>query len=179
MSVLIRRMTAADVEAVALLDGMCFSLPWPAAAFGRELTTDYSRPWVAEVRAESRIEYRDHAGGAVVLSREAGQPAVVAFLVLWRILDEAHIATLGVHPDYRRRGLARDLLRHALDEAAREGATHAMLEVRAGNRAAQKLYEQFGFEIVGRRRGYYKDNGEDALLLTLRPLIPSLRAEAA
>jgi ribosomal-protein-alanine N-acetyltransferase len=89
---------------------------------------------------------------------------------MWLIIDEAHIATLAVHPELRRQRIARKLMCVALTEAAQAGAISALLEVRAGNAAAQNLYRDFGFEVVGRRPHYYRDNQEDALLLTLANL---------
>lgn len=141
---LIRPMTAVDLPAVAELDQISFSQPWPPAAFEAELANINSRCWVTEVEAR-----------------------VVAAIVLWRVLDEAHIATIAVQPDFRRRGIGRALLRASMDAAYAEGARIYHLEVRAGNLAAQKMYADFGYEIVGRRPRYYQDNGEDALLLTL------------
>ena len=84
---------------------------------------------------------------------------------VWLIQDEAHIATLAVHPDYRGKGVAANLLHKVLFEAFKSGARKAMLEVRASNQIAQSLYKGFGFEIVTRRRRYYRDNNEDALLM--------------
>ena len=82
------------------------------------------------------------------------------------ILDEAHIATLAVHPDLRGHGIAQELLSVALIESIRRGAITATLEVRAGNKIAQKLYNRFGFQVVGERPRYYKDNQEDALIMS-------------
>jgi len=140
----IRPMTAADLPAVIELDELSFSQPWPAAAFEVELTNINSRCWVVDVNA-----------------------CVVAAIVLWRVLDEAHIATIAVHPNFRQRGIGSALLRASMDAAYAEGARIYHLEVRAGNLAAQKMYADFGYEVVGRRPRYYQDNGEDALLLTL------------
>jgi [ribosomal protein S18]-alanine N-acetyltransferase len=140
----IRPMIAADLPAVIELDQLSFSQPWPPAAFEVELENINSRCWVVDVDAR-----------------------VVAALVLWRVLDEAHIATVAVHPDFRQRGIGSALLRASMDAAYAEGARIYHLEVRAGNLAAQKMYADFGYEVVGRRPGYYQDNGEDALLLTL------------
>jgi ribosomal-protein-alanine N-acetyltransferase len=139
----IRLMTATDLPAVTELDSLSFSQPWPPNAFETELANPVARCWVANLD---------------------GQTA--AALVIWRVLDEAHIATIAVHPAFRRRGIARQLLTTAMDAAYTEGARIYHLEVRAGNLAAQKLYEALGFEIVGRRPKYYKDNGEDAVLMT-------------
>jgi ribosomal-protein-alanine N-acetyltransferase len=144
----IRRMTLDDLPAVIELDQMSFSLPWPERSFRFELTDNpASRCWVAE---------------------QDGR--VVGMLVAWFLVDEAHIATLATHPDFRRRGIARELLAHALRSMAEEGAASSLLEVREGNAAAQAMYRQFGYEAVGRRRNYYKDNGEDAILMTLNRL---------
>jgi len=140
----IRRMKAADLAAVSELDQLSFSQPWPAAAFDIELENINSRCWVTEIDG-----------------------CVVAALILWRVLDEAHIATIAVHPAFRQRGFGKALLQVGMDAAFDEGARIYHLEVRAGNLAAQKMYAGFGFEVVGRRSKYYKDNGEDALLLTL------------
>ena len=143
MKIIIRKMTAADLEAVSELDVLSFSQPWPKNAFEIELANKGARCWVADV---------------------AGQ--VVGALVFWRVLDEAHLTTIAVHPAFRRRGIARQLLQTAMDAAYAEGARIYHLEVRAGNEPAQKLYESFGFEVAGRRPKYYSDNGEDALLMT-------------
>ena len=143
MSLIIRAMNAADLGSVDELDAISFSLPWPPKAFEVELANPGAHCWVAE--AEGQI------AGA---------------LVFWRVLDEAELATLAVHPAFWRRGIARKLLQTAMDAAYADGARIYHLEVRAGNEAAQKLYESFGFKAVGRRPKYYKDNGEDAILMT-------------
>jgi ribosomal-protein-alanine N-acetyltransferase len=72
-----------------------------------------------------------------------------------------------IHPDYRGKGIAANLLQKVLFEAFKSGARRAILEVRASNQIAQSLYEGFGFEVVTRRRRYYRDNNEDALLMNL------------
>jgi [ribosomal protein S18]-alanine N-acetyltransferase len=141
-----------DVEAVHRLDVTSFSLPWPKKAFHHEVNENLNaRCWVAEIM-------------------EAGTPRLAAMLVAWLILDEIHIATLAVDPAYRRRGIGACILSHCLKNARQEGAQLAYLEVRAGNLAAHALYERFGFVVEGRRKGYYVDNGEDALLMTLHHL---------
>jgi ribosomal-protein-alanine N-acetyltransferase len=95
---------------------------------------------------------------------------VCGMVVVWLILDETHIATLGVHPDYRGLGIGKRLLTVALEETARHGANQATLEVRESNTIAQNIYRKFGFENVGRRRRYYRDNREDAVLMTLHSM---------
>ena len=148
MSVSIRRMTLDDLPIVIQLDQISFSLPWPERSFRFELTENIaSRCWVAEV--DERL---------------------AAMLVGWLLVDELHIATIATHPDFRRQGIGRKLLSYALLRAQEEGAQSSFLEVREGNLAAQEMYRQFGYETTGRRRRYYKDNDEDAILMTLKSL---------
>ena len=145
MTALIRRMTLTDVPAVHEIDVLSFSLPWPERSFRFELTENpVSRGWVAEVDEK-----------------------IAAMLVIWFIIDEAHIATIAVHPDFRRQGIGEQIMLHALRAAREEGARRAFLEVRAGNEAAQGMYKKYGFDVVGVRLGYYKDNNEDAFLMNL------------
>jgi ribosomal-protein-alanine N-acetyltransferase len=154
MSLVVRRMTVEDVPTVHEIDVLSFTLPWPERSLRFEVTDNpASRCWVAEL-----------------------DERVVGMLVLWMIVDEAHIASLATHPEFRRQGIAKRLLVVALEKAYAEGARSALLEVRAGNEAAQNMYKRFGFEEVGRRERYYKDNNEDAILMTLKrlPLVPWL-----
>lgn len=142
--ILIRRMAAADLPAVEEIDRISFSSPWNPGAYWYELhENERARCWVAV------------AGGRVA-----------AALVGWLVLDEYQIGTIAVHPDFRRRGIGRRLMAAAIEEARGAGAVQVTLEVRAGNRSAQSLYEGFGFKIVGRRPRFYSD-GEDALLMNL------------
>jgi len=177
MKPVVRRMRPEDVPAVVRIDHLSLPLPWSERAYRRELENDHTRAWVAEVTVESELVYPPPAGeSGPDLVVPPGEPAVAGFLILWMVIDEAHIATVAVHPGMRRQGLARRLLGHALRAAREEGAVQAMLEVRAGNRAGQALYAQHGFETVGRRPRYYLDNHEDALLMTL-PGLGALPAE--
>ena len=145
MNLYIRRMTLDDVPAVVELDQISFSLPWPERSFRFELNDNpASRCWVAET-----------------------DERVVGMLVAWLFVDEVHIATIATHPDYRRQGIARKLLSYVLQSAMWEGAQSSFLEVRASNIPAQEMYRKFGYEEVGRRKRYYKDNDEDAILMNL------------
>ena len=148
MSFYIRRMTVEDVPAVAELDRIAFTLPWTERSFHFEVTSNpASRCWVAE---------------------QAGR--IVGVVVAWLLVDEVHIATIATHPDVRRQGIAQALLAHVLKAGAQEGAVSSFLEVRASNLAARAMYRKFGYEDTGRRPRYYKDNGEDAILMTLEGL---------
>ena len=94
---------------------------------------------------------------------------VVGFLVTWQVLDEVHLLNVAVAPEHRRRGIGRWLVRQVLERALDEKATWVSLEVRVSNAAAIALYDSLGFVLVGRRRNYYTDNDEDALLLAWTP----------
>ena len=139
----------ADLGPGMAIDPGSFSLPWPKSAFAYELNENpLSMLWVAEIQQPDNSKQ------------------IAGMIVVWLILDEVHIATIAVDPNFRRQGIAQELLATALDAAIQKGMVQATLEVRAGNIAAQALYHSFGFEIVGRRHHYYQDNGEDALIMT-------------
>jgi ribosomal-protein-alanine N-acetyltransferase len=141
-------MTLEDVPGVIDLDQKSFSLPWPERSFRYELTANpASRCWVAE------------------LDRK-----IVGMIVVWLIIDEAHVATIATHPDFRRRGIGTKLLAHALKHLIEEGARSSFLEVRESNTGAQDMYRKFGYEATGRRPRYYRDNNEDAILMNLTSL---------
>ena len=89
---------------------------------------------------------------------------VVGYAGIWLIGDEGHITNVGILPEYRRRGLAETLVKALLAEAEQRGVTAETLEVRVSNAPAIALYEKLGFRPAGRRRGYYPDNHEDALI---------------
>ncbi len=112
--------------------------------------------------------------GAVVEPGDRGEktsptPTLVGFGILWRIEEEAHIISLAVDPDHRRRGLGRRILEELLTQARAAGCCWATLEVRASNHAAIRLYESAGFQLLGRRKGYY-NNGEDGLVYWKKPI---------
>ncbi|MBK9924799.1 MAG: ribosomal protein S18-alanine N-acetyltransferase [Anaerolineales bacterium] len=144
----IRRMTLEDIPSVLELDKLSFALPWPERSFRFELTENTaSRCWVFDVDGK-----------------------IAGMIVAWLLVDEAHIATIATHPEYRRQGIARKLLTYALRYMSKEGAVTSFLEVRESNTAARDMYHQFGYEVVGRRKRYYKDTDEDAILMTLGEL---------
>ena len=141
----IRRMSLEDVPAVHEIDELSFSLPWPERSFRFEVSENpASRGWVVET--DGRI---------------------IAMLVLWFIVDEAHIATIATHPEFRRQGIGEEVLLVALKAVRTEGAKRAFLEVRAGNTTAQAMYKKYGFTVDGTRPHYYKNNNEDALLMSI------------
>ncbi len=141
----VRRMTLDDLPQVLAIDQVSFSLPWPERSFRFEITDNpASRAWVAESDGK-----------------------ITGLIVVWFLVDEAHIATIATHPDYRRQGIASRLLIHALQSLRDEGALSSVLEVRASNIIAREMYRQLGFEESGRRPRYYRDNDEDAILMSM------------
>lgn len=90
---------------------------------------------------------------------------VVGFAGLWIVVDEGHITTVAVDPDFRRNGIGKRLTKEVLEKGKNRGAVCATLEVRASNDAAIKLYEDLGFIQAARRKGYYPDNREDAIVM--------------
>ena len=124
-------------------------MPWPDSAYRYELFENPLAPY---------------SGWQKRMPGRAGE--VVGMVVVWLMVDEAHIATIAVHPDYRGQGIARSLLVCAARSHPERDA-HATLEVRAGNLAAQSLYRRFRFEHAGVRPKYYRDNFEDALIMTV------------
>lgn len=149
--VFLRRAVPSDVAALAALERSCFSHPWSEAQIAEELAG--TAPGLVLL-----LEGEARPGDPL-----AGVRAYGAFRV---VLDELHVLNVAVAPAHRRRGLARRLLGFALRTAARRGARRALLEVRAGNREALSLYEALGFVPYGRRRDYYREPVEDALLLS-------------
>jgi ribosomal-protein-alanine N-acetyltransferase len=156
--VVLRRAVAADLPALAAIEQACSSSPWTEAQIAEEMGAA--------------------PGGVLVIEAapgpegSSGPCAYCAFRV---VLDEAHVMNLAVAPHARRRGLGRRLLSCALRVAARAGARVALLELRAGNEGALALYESFGFRRVSRRREYYRQPVEDALVLVLEGLATDRR----
>jgi tRNA threonylcarbamoyl adenosine modification protein YeaZ/ribosomal-protein-alanine acetyltransferase len=141
----IRDLTDEDVPAVAEVEKRVFSDAWPAAFFHGEL------------------------GQALVWARIAEVGGVLAgYLVAWVGAGAGHLGNLAVVPEARRRGVARALLEDLLARARELGAESLALEVRVSNTAAQALYRAYGFRLAGLRRGYYRDTGEDALVMLWR-----------
>ena len=147
----VRAMQLMDVEQVHAIDQMSFALPWPKNSYSYEIMDNSrSRCWVAEPVQQDMV-----------------LQGIVAMAVTWLVIDEMHIATIAVHPEFRGLGIAKQLMVVIMDSAKEEGMVSVTLEVRASNQAAQALYRQFGFEEVGRRIRYYQDNQEDALIMTV------------
>ena|SRR5687768_8858018 len=145
-------MRSRDLDEVVAIERTSFTLPWSRGAFLYEMEQNrVARCWVL---------------------REAEH--VIGYVCLWEIGDEVHVTNIAVHPESRRRGLGRTLLSSVLDDARQRRLRVVGLEVRPSNHEALGMYDSFGFKVVGRRKGYYYDTGEDALVMEL-----DLEAETA
>jgi ribosomal-protein-alanine N-acetyltransferase len=140
--VTIRKMQPTDVARVVDIERACFGERWTSGMFQNELSNSASTYFVATEGSE-----------------------IVGYAGYWLILEEAHITTIGVDPNHQRKGYGDLLMLHLIDHGLAAGAEWVTLEVRLSNVAAQKMYEKFGFTSLGRRKGYYQDNNEDALVM--------------
>jgi [ribosomal protein S18]-alanine N-acetyltransferase len=155
----IERMSHDDVPAVMAVDRLCFPTPWSENAYRSEMGNVSAYYLVARLSEPG-------GQGSVPVEREL----LVGYAGAWIVMDEAHITTIGVHPDYRRNGAGQQLFAALLEEARARGVRRASLEVRESNRAAQTLYAKYGFVPIARRRRYYTDTGEDAIVMWVEDL---------
>lgn len=100
-----------------------------------------------------------------LIENENGQKTPVGYLGTWKIFEEAHITTLAIHPKWRKKKIAQALLINGIEKLYKEMVKFITLEVRTSNTSAIKLYEKFGFKSLGKRKNYYQDNNEDALIM--------------
>jgi [ribosomal protein S18]-alanine N-acetyltransferase len=141
----IREIRVADLEDVLAIERASFASPWSRQFFLEELQASCAKSVLSDV------------GGAVV-----------GYCLYWELSNDLDIHNVAVHPEYRRQGVARGMLRHIVGEAQRIGSQSITLEVRKSNEGAQALYRSLGFEICGVRKGYYSNDGEDAWVMILR-----------
>jgi ribosomal-protein-alanine N-acetyltransferase len=145
----LRRTLPGDLPQIARIEAVSFSDPWPADSLLTEMRSDRMRRPLTALR-----------GGVVV-----------GYLMAWKVADEWHVINLAVATAERRTGIGTLLLEASLSAAAAEGCRSATLEVRVGNEPALSFYARHGFRPLERRPRYYRDTGEDALVLfrSLRP----------
>ena len=146
----IKILSTEHLDALVELDRICFNGLWSREAYLRELESSTSN--------------------LMGLFSPIYPLQLLGIGCFWSILEEAHITILAVHPQHQNQGLGQMLLCFLLQKAYKQGLERATLEVRASNLAAISLYQKFGFKTAGRRRRYYIDNGEDALILWLGDL---------
>jgi len=141
----IREIRVADLDDVLAIERASFASPWSKQFFLEELQASCAKS---------------------VLSELTG--AVVGYCLYWELSNDIDIHNVAVHPDHRRHGVGRGMLRHIIGEAQKIGSQNITLEVRKSNEGAQALYRSLGFEICGVRKGYYSNDGEDAWVMILR-----------
>lgn len=149
--------TPDDLDRIIQIAQASFTRPWTHKMFEAELS---GNPFALLVTARRRI-----AGG-----QPESQSGIIGYLCYWIVFEELRLMDLAVDPQARRRGVARMLVTHALGAAHAAGAFRAVLEVRASNQSARRLYEQFGFRLIAQRANYYTHPTEDAILMELSPL---------
>lgn len=140
---IIETMKVRDLDEVMEVEHHCFKTPWSRYSFMCELT--------------------DNQFAHYIIARHNGK--IVGYAGMWIILDEAHVTNIGVLPEYRGKGVGETLMRSLMALAKTKGASKMTLEVRKSNYIAQNLYSKLGFEPIGIRRGYYIDDGEDAVIM--------------
>ncbi|MDL2235896.1 ribosomal protein S18-alanine N-acetyltransferase [Christensenellaceae bacterium OttesenSCG-928-L17] len=138
-----RPMQKQDVHEVSLIERLCFRSPWSEKMIAGELKNRVAHYYVAET----------------------SEKEIIGYLGMWIMFEEAHITNIAVAPSYRRNGVAQRLMLHGMQQALLSGATQMTLEVREHNSGAQALYFGLDFVSAGKRKRYYSDTGEDALIL--------------
>ncbi len=161
-------MAPADVPEVTALEQIAFSLPWSARAFEYEVRSNPMAHFLVLRPRQPHATAQEARGLFAGFRGNTKRSAcgLVGYGGLWLVVDEAHICTLAVHPNWRGRGLGELLLVGLLERAMALSAAVATLEVRVSNFVAQRLYGKYGFVQVGLRKQYYADNHEDALIMT-------------
>ncbi|MFH1074617.1 MAG: ribosomal protein S18-alanine N-acetyltransferase [Candidatus Firestonebacteria bacterium] len=144
----IRKMLESDVDAVAALEASVFTLPWSRTLILKDIKENKSARFFTARKDNLLVGY----GG------------------FWLLQDEMNIVNIAVHPEYRKKGLGKALLKHLLAEGVKEGAKIATLDVRETNTAARCLYESAGFIMIAVRNKYYSDNRENAVVMWLNPI---------
>ena len=139
---IIETMKSSHVAQVAQLEKICFSDPWSANSIASELTNKLSF-WLVAMEGDT----------------------VAGYIGSQTVMDESDMMNVAVHPDFRRKGIAEALVNGLVEELKRKESRCLTLEVRASNAPAIALYEKLGFVEVGRRKNYYRNPREDALIL--------------
>ncbi|HRK22204.1 MAG TPA: ribosomal protein S18-alanine N-acetyltransferase [Fimbriimonadaceae bacterium] len=142
MNLRFEKLNESHLESILAIEKLSNSAPWSERSFRGELTNPQS-----------------------VFVTAIGDGKVIGYAGLWIVVDEGHITTVAVDPDYRRKGIGKRLTTEVLSRAKELGIACATLEVRASNEAAINLYEGLGFVQSARRKGYYPDNREDAIVM--------------
>ena len=185
MAFSVRPMAQADVRQVAEIERQAFPTLFPPTPFRRELAkcnasylvafegsgaADSTEPEAVPVDVRGRVAGLARLAGSILGKSFEIEDTIAGFIGLWYMVDEAHVVSVGVGTAYRGCGIGELLLMSAIEQALARRAAVVTLEVRPSNSAAIKLYGKYGFTEQGRRKGYYSDNREDALIMTTDPI---------
>ena len=185
---ILRFMTLDDLPQVARIDKTSFPIPWSTRTYEFEINQNdnsqmlvISRPAPppAQPQPPPLTDLRHRLRQLLGASSSPASDLVVGLGGLWRAVDEAHISTIAVHPEWRGRGLGEVLLAGMIARGIALGARQAALEVRVSNHVAQNLYRKYEFQTIAQHSHYYRDNGEDALLMQVANLDAAYQARLA
>jgi len=137
-------MIRADLDEVMAIERTSFRHPWSSRFFLEELQVACARSVLAEINGK-----------------------IVGYVLFWLLPEEVDIHNIAVHTDFRRQGIGHVLLQQVAEQARSRNSSRITLEVRVSNLPAQNLYKSLGFVSKGLRKGYYSDDGEDALMMAL------------
>ena len=189
----IEPMRAEHIPAISAIDRAVYPVPWPVHSYRSELNNrtayyvvvcrvdaeahvDSPPAGVAAGSTESnggllsRLARLLRPGTSLTPAEEVELRRVVGYAGLWLMVNEAHITTIAVAPEYQGHGVGELLLLALVDRSIQLGALVVTLEVRVTNEVAQSLYRKYTFRETGLRKRYYSDNGEDAKIMTTEDL---------
>lgn len=135
-------MREGDIPHVVQIERLSFPTPWSETSFLNE---------IYKLRSLARVAIFDEV--------------IAGYLCAEQVLDEGHILNLAVHPDFRGMGVAKVLVKQVMEEMRQKGCRVLYLEVRSSNAIAKRLYERFGFRVIGTRKRYYVTPEEDAIIM--------------
>ena len=141
---IIRNMTGDDLDGVMEIEGLSFISPWTKRLFEETLLSPISTSFIMKQGTET-----------------------VGYIILYSVENEAHILNIAVHPAYRRRAYGAALIDYTIRHFRERHVTEFFLEVRESNVAAIRLYHRYGFGKIGKRKKYYSETNEDALVMYL------------
>lgn len=188
MGYVVRPMQAVDIAQVTEIDREAFPTQWPPPSFEKDLSKKIVRYLVAfkdgsgsyrqtkagEPKANGNLQgllskikrlfNKEHSSNQGMVTQPT--QIILGYASVWLMVDEAHLTSIAVRETHRRHGIGELLLIFIIDLSIQLNAQVVTLEVRVSNLAAQTLYEKYSFAKVGLRRGYYSEDGEDAVIMT-------------
>jgi [ribosomal protein S18]-alanine N-acetyltransferase len=162
-------MSVDDLDAVMAIEQVAHAAPWPASAYRHELEQNDLAHYIVLLPGVGELESSNGFRSRLLgwLRRPRRGPAVIGYGGFWLMAGEAHISTIAVDPEWRGMGLGELLLLELIERAIDLRAEMVTLEVRISNATAQNLYSKYQFDITGTRKRYYRNNNEDAHIMTV------------